>query len=102
LGVYDLLVVVELPVRGATVTHEIAAGCCLHLLNAERHISHLAGISQRCGHTAPILGEMAGQRPECDKIDGLMMLMHQIEAVPENDLSELPDLQRLLGRLIGW
>jgi hypothetical protein len=34
-------------------------------------------------------------------IDGLMMLMHQMEAVPENDLSELPDLQRLLGRLIG-
>jgi hypothetical protein len=34
-------------------------------------------------------------------IDGLMVLMHQMEAIPENDLSEMPELQALLERLMG-
>ena len=34
-------------------------------------------------------------------IDGLMVLMHQREQVPENDKSELPELQRLLDRLMS-
>jgi hypothetical protein len=33
-------------------------------------------------------------------IDGLMVLMHQMEQVPENDLSEMPELQALLERLM--
>ena len=32
--------------------------------------------------------------------DGVMVLMHQMEKVPQNDLSELPELQRLLERLM--
>ncbi len=34
-------------------------------------------------------------------IDAVMVLMHQMEQVPENDLSEIPDLQRLLERLMS-
>lgn len=33
-------------------------------------------------------------------IDGLMLLMHQMEQVAENDLSEMPRLQALLERLM--
>lgn len=33
-------------------------------------------------------------------IDGLMVLRHQMERVPQNDLSELPELQALLERLM--
>jgi hypothetical protein len=33
--------------------------------------------------------------------DGLMVLMKQMESIPENDLSEMPGLQRLLNRLQG-
>lgn len=33
-------------------------------------------------------------------IDGLMVLMHQREQVPENDLSEQPEMQALLERLM--
>ncbi len=33
-------------------------------------------------------------------IDGVMVLMHQMEKVPQNNLSELPELQRLLERLM--
>lgn len=34
-------------------------------------------------------------------IDGLMVLMHQMRQVPENDLSEMPELQALLERLMA-
>ena len=34
-------------------------------------------------------------------IDAVMVLMHQMEQVKENDLSELPELQTLLDRLTG-
>lgn len=34
-------------------------------------------------------------------IDGLMVLMHQREQVPENDLSEQPEMQALLERLMA-
>jgi|GEM_PF-4221458 len=34
-------------------------------------------------------------------IDAVMVLMHQMEKVTENDLSELPDLERLLARLMN-
>lgn len=34
-------------------------------------------------------------------IDGLMVLMHQMEQSRTNDLSEMPDLQRLLERLMS-
>jgi hypothetical protein len=34
-------------------------------------------------------------------IDALMVLMHQREQVPENDLSEQPELQALLERLMA-
>ena len=34
-------------------------------------------------------------------IDALMVLMHRMEEVPENDLSEMPYLQHLLERLIA-
>ena len=34
-------------------------------------------------------------------IDAVMVLMHQMEAVPQNDKSELPELQRLLDRLMA-
>ena len=34
-------------------------------------------------------------------IDGVMVLMHQMEKVPQNDLSELPELQQLLKRLMS-
>lgn len=33
-------------------------------------------------------------------IDALMLLMHQMAEVPENDLSEMPRLQGLLKRLM--
>lgn len=33
--------------------------------------------------------------------DGLMVLMHQMRQVPENDLSEMPELQALLERLMA-
>jgi len=34
-------------------------------------------------------------------IDAVMVLMHQMGQVPENDKSELPELQVLLERLMG-
>ena len=34
-------------------------------------------------------------------IDGLMVLVHQMRQVPENDLSEMPELQALLERLMA-
>jgi len=34
-------------------------------------------------------------------IDGLMVLMHQMKQVPQNDLSEMPELQALLERLMS-
>jgi hypothetical protein len=34
-------------------------------------------------------------------IDGLLTLMHQMEQVPENDLTEFPEMQELLDRLMG-
>ena len=34
-------------------------------------------------------------------IDAVMVLMHAMEQVPENDKSELPELQRLLDRLMS-
>ena len=34
-------------------------------------------------------------------IDGLIVLMHQMVLVKENDLSELPEMQRLLDRLMA-
>ena len=34
-------------------------------------------------------------------IDGLMVLMHQREEIPENDLSEQPEMQALLERLMA-
>jgi len=34
-------------------------------------------------------------------IDALMVLMHQMAQIPENDLSEMPELQALLERLTG-
>ncbi len=34
-------------------------------------------------------------------IDGLMVLMHRMDEIPENDLSEMPQLQHLLERLIA-
>jgi len=34
-------------------------------------------------------------------IDGLVVLMHQMEQVPENDLSEKPEIQALLERLMS-
>lgn len=34
-------------------------------------------------------------------IDGLMVLIRQMEKVPENDLSELPEIQVLLARLMA-
>jgi hypothetical protein len=34
-------------------------------------------------------------------IDALMVLMHQREQVPENDLSEQPEMQALLERLMA-
>ena len=34
-------------------------------------------------------------------IDAVMVLMHQMEASKTNDLSELPELQRLLERLMA-
>ena len=35
-------------------------------------------------------------------IDGVMVLMHQMEQAPLNDKSELPELQRLLDRLMTY
>ena len=32
--------------------------------------------------------------------DGVMVLMHQMKTAPQNDLSEMPELQRLLERLM--
>ena len=34
-------------------------------------------------------------------IDSLMVLMHQMAQIPENDLSEMRELQALLERLTG-
>ena len=34
-------------------------------------------------------------------IDAVMVLMHQMQQVPENDLSEQPEMQVLLERLMG-
>lgn len=39
------------------------------------------------------------RRERCWLIDGLMVLMAGMERVPENDLSELPEIQALLDRL---
>ncbi len=35
-------------------------------------------------------------------IDGLMILIRTMEEIPENDKSELTELESLLHRLMGW
>ena len=41
------------------------------------------------------------RRERCWLIDGLMVLMAGMTRAPENDLSELPEIQALLERLLG-